>query len=88
MQALVTDLECRTQTWSALAVGDEGCIAQVVSCCVFVKPSKIMQPMHGIIPFMFDCWTDPVGHLLLLKSSKTQEFESLLLTSNAHQILL
>ena len=42
--------------------------AQVV-CCVYVKPTKIMQPMHGIILYMFDCWADPVVHLLLLKSS-------------------
>ena len=25
--------------------------------------------MHGIIPQLFDCWADPVAHLLLLKSS-------------------
>ena len=25
--------------------------------------------MHGIILCMFDCWADPVVHLLLLKSS-------------------
>ena len=28
-----------------------------------------MQKMHGIIPQLFDCWADPVAHLLLLKSS-------------------
>ena len=28
-----------------------------------------MQQMHGIIPQLFDCWADPVAHLLLLKSS-------------------
>ena len=28
-----------------------------------------MQHVHGIIPFMFDCWANPVVHLLLLKSS-------------------
>ena len=33
------------------------------------EPQKIMQPIHGIIPYMFDCWADPVFHLLLLKSS-------------------
>ena len=25
--------------------------------------------MHGIIPYMFDCWANLVVHLLLLKSS-------------------
>ena len=25
--------------------------------------------MHGNIPCVFDCWADPVVHLLLLKSS-------------------
>ena len=25
--------------------------------------------MYGNIPYMFDCWDDPVVHLLLLKSS-------------------
>ena len=28
-----------------------------------------MLHMYGIIPYMFDCWADPVVHLLLLKSS-------------------
>ena len=27
-----------------------------------------MQQMHDISPF-FDCWTDPVNHLLILQSS-------------------
>ena len=43
--------------------------AQVVSCCVHDKPPKIMQHMHGNILYMFDCWTNLVVHLLLLKSS-------------------
>ena len=43
--------------------------AQAKSCCVCVKPKKIMQQMHGIIPQLFDCWADPVAHLFLLKSS-------------------
>ena len=25
--------------------------------------------MHGIIPYMFDLWTDPVVHLLQLEKS-------------------
>ena len=43
--------------------------AQAESCCVYVKPEKFMQHMHGKIPKLFDCWADPVPHLLLLKSS-------------------
>ena len=43
--------------------------AKAESCCVSVNPPKIMQHMHGIIPYMFDCWADLVVHLLLLKSS-------------------
>ena len=43
--------------------------AQAESCCVYVLPPKRMQHMQGIIPYLFDCWADPVVHLLLLKSS-------------------
>ena len=35
-------------------------LAQAESCRVYVKPPKIMQNMHGIIPFMFDCWANPI----------------------------
>ena len=34
-----------------------------------------MQQMHGIIPQLFDCWADPVAHLLLLQSSMEKAFE-------------
>ena len=30
--------------------------------------------MHRNITFMFDCWADPVAHLLLLKSSTTNVY--------------
>ena len=43
--------------------------AQAGSCCVYVKPEKIMQHIHSKL---FDCWADPVAHLLLLKSSMLQ----------------
>ena len=34
---------------------------------------KYMKHMHGNIPWcMFDCWADPVVHMLLLKSSMLQ----------------
>ena len=29
--------------------------------------------VHGTITYMFDCWADPVVHLLLLKSSMLQQ---------------
>ena len=35
---------------------------------------KIMQHMNGNIPYRFDCWADPVVHLLLLKSSMCNLF--------------
>ena len=35
-----------------------------------------MQYMHANIPYMFDCWTDPVVHLLLLKSSMVEQISS------------
>ena len=44
---------------------------QLVRRCVYDKPQKIMQHVDGIIPNMFDCWADPVVHLLLPKSSTT-----------------
>ena len=44
--------------------------AQVVSCCVYENPQKIMQHIHGDIPLLFDFRTNPiVVHLLLPKSS-------------------
>ena len=53
--------------WSSLVDGDEGCFGPSGSCCD--KPHKIMQLMHGIILYMFDCWTDPIVVYLILKSS-------------------
>ena len=38
-----------------------------------MKAPKITQQMQDIIPYMFDCWDDPVVHLLLLKSSILQQ---------------
>ena len=34
---------------------------------------KIMQHMHGNIPYMLDCWANPVVHLLQLTSSMVEE---------------
>ena len=44
-------------------------LAQAESFCVYVKSEKFMQHMHGMIPELFNCWADPIAHLLLLKSS-------------------
>ena len=33
---------------------------------VLVKPQKIMQHMHAIIPKFFDYWADPVAHPKLI----------------------
>ena len=46
--------------------------AQAESC--YVKPQKIMQHMHGNIPYMFNCWAYPVVHLLLQQSSMARYF--------------
>ena len=43
-------------------------LAQMVSCCVYDKPHKSYQHMHGNILYMFYFWADPVVRLLLLKS--------------------
>ena len=43
-------------------------MAQVIGCCVYDKPQKNMQHMHGNIPYLFDFWADLVVHLLLQKS--------------------
>ena len=47
----------------------KGLQAQAESCCVYVKHQKITQHMHGIIPYLFDCWADSLVHPFLLKSS-------------------
>ena len=44
-------------------------LAQAKSCFVYVKPEKFMLHMHDIIQYLFDCWADPVAHLLLPKRS-------------------
>ena len=50
--------------------------AQDVSCRAYDEPPNVMQYMHGNIPYMFDCWADPVVHLLLLKNSTTPSSSS------------
>ena len=34
-------------------------LAQAYSCCVYVKPQKIIQRMHAIILYMLDCCSSP-----------------------------
>ena len=56
-------------SWSSLLEGHEGCIGPSgVSCCVYHNPEKIMQHMHGNIPYLFDFWANPFVHLILLRS--------------------
>ena len=63
--------------------------AQAESCCVYVKPEKLMQHMHGIISQLFDCWAYPVAHLLILKSSMAewyQVFSALIIGTLRHAL--
>ena len=48
--------------------------AQVVSCCVFDIQKKIIQSMHGTVPYMFDYVADPKLFIsfLQLKELKAQ----------------
>ena len=46
-----------------------GCIGPSGKLLCYDKSKKNKQYKHCIIPCMFDCWDDPVVHLLLLKSS-------------------
>ena len=61
-------LTCRPMvvSWTSLVEVDEGPGGKLL--CLWPTP-KNMQHIHGIFPFMFDCWADPVVHLLLVKSS-------------------
>ena len=61
-------------SWSPLVVGDEGCIGPNGKLCLLQTP-KIMQQMHGIIPYIFDFLVDPVVHFLVLKSSMHKHTE-------------
>ena len=42
---------------------------QGVIFCAHDKHPKSMQHIYGNIPYAFNCWADPVVHLLLLKRS-------------------
>ena len=48
--------------------GDESCISLSGKLLCFWQAKKIMQLIHGNFPYMFDCWADPVFHLLLKSS--------------------
>ena len=54
--------------WSLFQKEMKAVWAQVVSWCVYDKPKNYVAH-DGFIPYIFDCWADPVVHLLLLKSS-------------------
>ena len=51
--------------WSSLVVGAEGCTGPSRKLLCLCQTAKIMQRMCGIIQHMFDCWADPVVHLLI-----------------------
>ena len=70
------------RTWSSLVVRDEGSISPRGTLLCLCEPQKIMQPMHGTIPNMFDCWANPVVHFLLLKSSIARIIQRIFLTQN------
>ena len=57
---------------SSLLEEDGGCICPSGKLLFYDKSKQNMQHKHGIFPYMFDCWTDPVVHLLLLKSSMNE----------------
>ena len=46
--------------------------AKLKTVLFMLNPKKLYDTWHGTIPKMFDCWIDPVVHLLLLKSFMTQ----------------
>ena len=60
--------------WFSLVVGDEGCIGPIRKLLCLCYTKKIMQCVHSISPYMFDCGADPVVHLLLLKRSMAKPF--------------
>ena len=67
------------QTWSSFV---EGCIGPSGKLlCLW--PSQLM---HGNIPFMFDCWANPVVHFLILKSFTAQVCLKVIILLNAMMI--
>ena len=64
----------------SLAEEDEGCNGpKWVSCCVYDRALKIMQHMHGSIPYMFDHWANLFVHSKelhdrILKSKVAQKY--------------
>ena len=59
--------------WSSVTTKKEikAVSVQVVSCCVYDNHPKMMHNMHGSISNMFDCLTNLVVYLYLLKNSMT-----------------
>ena len=66
--------------WSLFQKEMKAVWAQVVSWCVYDKPKNYVAH-DGFIPYIFDCWADPVVHLLLLKSSMVRLYQNLFMTS-------
>ena len=65
-----------SKPWSSLLEGDEGCIGpNGKRLCLRTTQEVMQQHMHGIMPYIFDCWADLVVHLLLLKISMAKLFD-------------
>ena len=58
-----------------------GCIGPSNKVLCLSKIEKNLQHTLGIIQYMFDCWTDPVVHLLLLKSPIVRPYDCTFLLS-------
>ena len=58
-------------TWSVelLSRKDDGCIGLSGKLLCLRQTPKFVWHMYGNIRFMFDCWTYPTVHRLLIKSS-------------------
>ena len=56
-------------SWSSLVVEDEGWIGLSKKLLCLCQTPKNYATHAWHIPYLFDCWANPVAHLLLLKSS-------------------
>ena len=64
---LICNFSISPVTQSSLVEGDEGSIDPSGKLLCLWQTIN-MKHMHDSIPYMFDCWADPVVHHLLLKS--------------------
>ena len=52
------------EPWRSLVEGDEGCIRTSGKLLCLWQTNEIMQYTHGILAYMFDCWSNLIVHLL------------------------